>query len=226
MNTRNSSADLYKTIARPYLDEQERFFAEHVDAARQFMYPRVAANPQPGTKLLDIGCGGGKDVAFFLNAGYDAWGIDSSPEMVRQARQSGLPRNRIIHGDIVSTHKLGGGFDLVYSRFALHYCRRINPAYKKIASLMKPGGRIIVVVAHPLADFLHTKRRAYGKQLRVFYPLYGGLVTVEYAAHTFEDYFSKLFLELFNLEEVTEEPTAFREDPSVPGFLGFVARRK
>jgi SAM-dependent methyltransferase len=40
---------------------------------------------KPGARVLDLGCGSGRDVKHFLDAGYDAFGRDGSPNMLFQA---------------------------------------------------------------------------------------------------------------------------------------------
>src|SRR5690242_10389507 len=41
----------------------------------------------PGMRVLDLGCGSGRDLNALLEAGYSAVGIDASAEMVRQAER-------------------------------------------------------------------------------------------------------------------------------------------
>ncbi len=40
----------------------------------------------PGAKILDVGCGGGRDLSEFKNRGFIAYGIDPSPSLVQIAR--------------------------------------------------------------------------------------------------------------------------------------------
>jgi 2-polyprenyl-3-methyl-5-hydroxy-6-metoxy-1,4-benzoquinol methylase len=52
--------------------------------------------PQPyAGPVIDIGCGQGKLVRLLLANGYDAYGIDVSPEQVQLAHASGLDRIRL-----------------------------------------------------------------------------------------------------------------------------------
>jgi ubiquinone/menaquinone biosynthesis C-methylase UbiE len=45
---------------------------------------------QPGSRVLDIGCGVGDDAATLQARGVHVTGIDASPEMVRIARERGV----------------------------------------------------------------------------------------------------------------------------------------
>ena len=44
--------------------------------------------PQPGERILDVGCGTGHLMAKMAEAGAKSFGIDASPEMIAQARQN------------------------------------------------------------------------------------------------------------------------------------------
>ncbi len=56
------------------------------------LLPNQSAGP-----VMDIGCGQGQLVSLLLAGGYDAWGVDISPEQVAIAQGSGL--RRVLHGD-------------------------------------------------------------------------------------------------------------------------------
>ena len=44
-------------------------------------------NPQPGERVLDIGCGAGDNLLFFSKLGLDITGVDASPYMISMARE-------------------------------------------------------------------------------------------------------------------------------------------
>lgn len=52
--------------------------------------------PQKGERILDLGCGSGQLTAAIADAGAAVIGIDSSPEMLAEARE--LPCHRIPFG--------------------------------------------------------------------------------------------------------------------------------
>jgi 2-polyprenyl-3-methyl-5-hydroxy-6-metoxy-1,4-benzoquinol methylase len=39
----------------------------------------------PGARVLDLGCGSGRDLDALIQAGFDGYGVDGSPEMIREA---------------------------------------------------------------------------------------------------------------------------------------------
>ncbi|MBR3224440.1 MAG: class I SAM-dependent methyltransferase [Atopobiaceae bacterium] len=46
----------------------------------------------PGARILDFGCGSGRDTKHFLEAGYDVVAIDGSPELCQYAHElTGIP---------------------------------------------------------------------------------------------------------------------------------------
>src|SRR5437762_7089775 len=47
-------------------------------------------NPQPGERILDLGCGDGALTERLVSAGANVVGVDASPDMVNAARQRGL----------------------------------------------------------------------------------------------------------------------------------------
>lgn len=50
-------------------------------------YADSLKSPDPGAKVLDVGCGAGQVVGNLVKAGYDAWGVDVSTTNIEQAKQ-------------------------------------------------------------------------------------------------------------------------------------------
>jgi SAM-dependent methyltransferase len=96
------------------------------------------------TSLLDIGCGGGKNV-FNLKRHFNVTGLDSSPAMLAQARELN-PECRFVHGDMRS-FRLNDSFDAVLVDDAIAH---MNSRADFVAALstahahVKPGGVLIV----------------------------------------------------------------------------------
>jgi len=95
-------------------------------------------NPQPGERILDLGCGDGALTEKLVAAGAEVVGIDASEDMVAAARLRGLDARAAdaFHLNFSSE------FDAVFSNAALHWMKRDpDSVIRGIWSALKPGGR-------------------------------------------------------------------------------------
>ena len=60
----------------------------HVDM--ESLYQPFLAELQEGTRILDVGCGSGRDTLAFKNKGYQVDAIDYSEELVKKATRLGV----------------------------------------------------------------------------------------------------------------------------------------
>jgi tellurite methyltransferase len=100
--------------------------------------------PKEGQKLLDVGCGEGRDSVFFARNGYQVTGFDASAEGVRKSQawadESGLSIE-LFQADI-NQYRLEDFYDVVFSSGALHYIpqplrEEVLANYKRFTN---PGG--------------------------------------------------------------------------------------
>lgn len=86
--------------------------------------------PNQHVKLLDIGCGEGKDAVFFARNGYDVTALDVSDAGIektkRLAEKIGVHVN-VFKADILD-YRLDTHFDIIFSSGVLHY---IKPELRK-----------------------------------------------------------------------------------------------
>jgi len=86
--------------------------------------------PTKHLKLLDIGCGEGKDAVFFARNGYDVSAFDISDAGIektrRLAEKVGVHVN-VFKADILD-YRLDTHYDIIFSSGVLHY---IKPEYRK-----------------------------------------------------------------------------------------------
>ena len=40
-----------------------------------------------GMRVLDAGCGAGRNLVYFMRAGFDVWGVDESPDAIARVRR-------------------------------------------------------------------------------------------------------------------------------------------
>lgn len=98
-------------------------------------------NPKPGERILDLGCGTGQLTAEIAGAGAETLGIDSSPDMIGQARQN-YPKLKFQLAD-ARTFVVDEPFDAVFSNAALHWIPDARPVVQSIHRALKPGGRLV-----------------------------------------------------------------------------------
>jgi SAM-dependent methyltransferase len=95
--------------------------------------------PQPGERILDLGCGDGQLTAKIAATGAIVVGVDASPEMIETARSRGL-ETRICNAErLPFTHE----FDAVFSNAALHWVRNQDAMLAGVKRSLKPGGRFV-----------------------------------------------------------------------------------
>ncbi len=95
--------------------------------------------PQPGERILDLGCGDGTLTARLQALGVEVLGVDSSAEQVAAARARGLS------AEIMDGHALPfqQEFDAVFSNAALHWMLEPARMLAGVAQALKSGGRFV-----------------------------------------------------------------------------------
>ncbi len=82
----------------------------------------------PGMRVLDAGCGGGRNLSYLLRAGYDAHGVDRNPEAVLQVQRLAAevaPTSPAENFHVCSVTELpypDEHFDVVLSSAVLYFC--------------------------------------------------------------------------------------------------------
>ena len=74
---------------------------------------------QRGKKIIDIGCGNGRDSFYFYKQNLNVVGIDISKRAIKKNSSYSKPKLKFINLDI-GKKTIPGKFDFIYSRFFLH----------------------------------------------------------------------------------------------------------
>jgi len=112
--------------------------------------------PASHSKILDIGCGGGRFLKFLANKNetYFLYGLDHSPEMValskrvnkKAARQG---RMEIIQGSVTQIPHEGSSLDLVTAFETVQFWPDIGRSFSEIYRVLKAGGNLIIINRYP-----------------------------------------------------------------------------
>ncbi|HEV7735069.1 MAG TPA: methyltransferase domain-containing protein [Candidatus Binatia bacterium] len=95
--------------------------------------------PQPGERLLDLGCGDGALTERLVALGCTVVGVDGSPAQIEAARARGLDAH-VADGQALAFE---GGFDAVFSNAALHWMRDADAVIAGVWRALRPGGRFV-----------------------------------------------------------------------------------
>jgi len=106
-----------------------------------------------GMKVLDAGCGEGRNLMYFLNSGYDVYGIDIDASAVHALQfiagslRQDLDRDHFQQGDIETLPYADHTFDLIIASAVLHFARNDHHLLKMFGELircLKPGAMLFV----------------------------------------------------------------------------------
>lgn len=98
-------------------------------------------SPQPGERILDLGCGTG-DLAYEISAsGAHVTGMDDSSEMIERAK-SKYPGLTFVVGD-GENFNTETSYDAVFSNAALHWIKDAASVVRSVYDSLKPGGRFV-----------------------------------------------------------------------------------
>lgn len=134
-------------------DRTTAYYETHADAlAKRYAVggPDLNGVFEPGTRVLDIGCGSGRDLLRLLNLGVDAHGCDLSPAMLDQAartlRDAGhSPDDRLRSAALPDlTSYPEAQFDgLLCAAVLMHLPKEQHfDALLRMHRLLKPGGQL------------------------------------------------------------------------------------
>jgi tellurite methyltransferase len=128
---------------------------------------QVSALLPPGARVLDVGCGEGRDSVFFAERGFDVTGVDIARSGLAKAKRLADARGvraRWVCGDIggLATRRLGeGSFDLVYSCGSIHYVPRgvRGRLFRRLRSLTRTEGLHAHIVFTDWAIYMEKGER-------------------------------------------------------------------
>jgi ubiquinone/menaquinone biosynthesis C-methylase UbiE len=103
--------------------------------------------------ILSVGCGPGNIENGLAARGFSVTGLDVSWKMLRKVPK----RVRCVAGRGEDMPFLNGVFDAVIYVASLQFIENYPRALEKTALVLRPGGRIIVMLLNPASDFFKGK---------------------------------------------------------------------
>ena len=103
-----------------------------------------------GEKAIDIACGQGVLCRLLHERGVEAMGVDAARELIAAARERGPAEIRY---EIADARELGflpaDQFTAAACVLAVQNIDPLQPVFKGVGRLLKPGGKFVVVMMHP-----------------------------------------------------------------------------
>ncbi len=147
--------------------------------AQQGLFARLLDEQVPtGTRIIECGCGTGQLSNFLSIANRDVYATDMCLNSLRLgqafARQQQLSRVRFVQQNLFRPAFEPESFDLVISNGVLHHTADPKLAFERIATLVRPGGYILVGLYHRygrlITDFRRTLFKLSGDRFRFLDP--------------------------------------------------------
>ena len=126
---------------------------------------------KPKSKLLDVGCGSGRDLALLATLGHECFGVDATPEFVALSQSLHPEMNgKVLQAALPNFEPpFGGDFDGVLCSAVLMHIpeSELAPAAASIKRCLKVHGRLLYSVPSKRLDVVAGNRDANG---RLFVP--------------------------------------------------------
>ncbi len=130
---------------QPSLNLQEWFGSIDIYLFDQLLKGRLV----PGMRVLDAGCGAGRNLVYLLRSGFEVFGVDESSAAITQTRQLAaelaphLPQNNFRVEPVEQMSFADAAFDVVLSSAVLHFAMdeaQWMAMVKEMWRVLQPGG--------------------------------------------------------------------------------------
>ncbi len=150
-------------------NQRKREQAQWLAAGGELLFAEDYAllGPLDGKQLLHLQCNSGQDSLCLARRGATVTGVDISDEAIEFARalsrDSGIAASferADIYDWLPRAAADGRRFDLVYSSYGwLGWLSDLHRWARKVASVLRPGGRLVVLEFHPFVWMFDEQRR-------------------------------------------------------------------
>ena len=149
----------YRRWARSYDTDPNPMLA----LEKRYLEPMIAV--AKGMDVVDLGCGTGRWLQILKDtAPGSLLGIDSSPEMLRQARRKLHGAARLVHADGSGVSLAPASADLVLASFLLSYMEDAQGLLSNARAALRENASLFLTDVHPeTSAALHWKRGVRGE---------------------------------------------------------------
>jgi ubiquinone/menaquinone biosynthesis C-methylase UbiE len=146
------ASDTTSDVAHAY-DRWSRRYDDDRNATRDLDAQVVRATPLgvAGARVLELGCGTGKNSEWLATQAAELVALDFSAGMLAVARRRVASANaRFVEHDITRAWPVDdGAVDVVIGNLVLEHVRDLAPIYAEAARVLAPAGRLFLCELHP-----------------------------------------------------------------------------
>jgi tellurite methyltransferase len=146
-----------KRSARAVETEAEMTLQEQFGQIDIYLFDQILrGNISPGMKVVDAGCGGGRNIQYLLREGYEVFGVDLSAEAVAAVRKMAgelAPRLPAENFQVAGVEAMPFGdefADVVVCHSVLHFARdesELKAMVRGLWRVLRPGGMLFCRLA-------------------------------------------------------------------------------
>lgn len=163
--THVDTSTIHATPGRWYESLREAYLARHLSytslqpplwarllSPLLYLYPAGAEyaastvlflpHPAAGARLLDVGCGDGRFLAYMAQHGWIAEGCDFDANAVMLAQQRGLT---VREGALEDIHYDNESFDVVTMSHLIEHVYDVRSLLREARRILKPGGKLVII---------------------------------------------------------------------------------
>lgn len=168
------------SLTLDYYSSNANDVAQRYEAAQSSLGGRFSTAFSPGGRVLDVGCGSGRDLAELARQGFQPYGLDGTPKFVQLAQELHPElKGRVIHGLLPDFPvPFGGEFDGVLCCAVLMHIdsTKLFNAALSIKRCLKVNGRLLISVPTQRSDTEGGERDANGRLFKTYPPGYLRLI--------------------------------------------------
>lgn len=140
-----------------YNRQPDQFIRTTLEADMTEIRSRFTKHLGPNARILDFGCGSGRDTKAFLEAGYSVEAIDGSEELCRKAAAyTGIPVKQMLFGDLNEKDR----YDGIWANASLLHLPKpeLGDVLKKLEQALKPQGILFASFKYGTFEGIRTDR--------------------------------------------------------------------
>lgn len=165
MDWKQKTTDTYNNSAREMAEYFKGIGSRTKDIKKAFELIGDLDNP----KVLEIGCGDGRDAKEIIKLTDNYLGFDISKELIKLAKAN-VPNTRFEVGD-VTNYKFPDNLDIVFAFASLLHINRkdMKEVFDKLYWAIKPGGVFFISLKYRQEYAEEIKKDGFGERMFYFY---------------------------------------------------------